>query len=396
LGDPPVLALTATASDEVAADIAGQLHIPRDGVLRTGSYRPNLHYRVEVFAQEADKGPRLVALLQTQEGAGIVYTATVKAAEAVHELLTASGIEAGLYHGRLPARQRGATQEAFMAGAPRVMVATNAFGLGIDKADLRFVLHYQMPSGLDAYYQESGRAGRDGEPALCTLLFLRGDKAVQQFFLAGRYPGQDELAALYEALAKPPPDGGGWTLATLQHSLSMPRSKLQVGLNLLRRQRVLSQDRRGGLRLRRSDLDAGALDALAALYEERRAEDQAMLEQMVFYAQTGWCRWRVLLEHLDALPAGFDRCGHCDNCVRLAQHLRDEAARPYVDEASSSVERPAFATGDEVRVRRYGRGRVVAANALQVEVEFASGERRCFLPDWVAPLRGPRRARRRA
>jgi ATP-dependent DNA helicase RecQ len=391
LGEPPVLALTATASEEVAADIAEQLRIPREGVLRTGSYRPNLHYRVEVFAHEADKGPRLVAQLQAQEGAGIVYTATIKAAEAVHELLATSGIQAGLYHGRLPARQRSAAQEAFMAGQARVMVATNAFGLGIDKADLRFVLHYQMPSGLDAYYQESGRAGRDGEPALCTLLFLRGDKAVQQFFLAGRYPGREELGMLYEALAKLPPDDGGWTLATLQQTLSMPRSKLQVGLNLLRRQRVLSQDRKGRLLLRRRGLDAGALDALAELYEERRAEDQAMLEQMVFYAQTGWCRWRVLLEHLQAMPAGFDRCGHCDNCVRLAQHLQDVAARPDVAESSTPDERPAFAAGDEVRVRRYGRGRVMTANALQVDVEFANGERRCFLPDWVAPLRRPRR-----
>ncbi|MGM9491744.1 RecQ family ATP-dependent DNA helicase [Ideonella sp. YS5] len=391
LGKPPVLALTATATDEVAADIAQQLHIPREGVLRSGSYRPNLHYRVEVFAKDEDKGPRLVALLKAQEGAGIVYAATIKAAEAVHELLTAAGIDAGLYHGRLPARQRSAAQEAFMAGTPRVMVATNAFGLGIDKADLRFVMHYQMPSGLDAYYQESGRAGRDGEPALCTLLFLRGDKAVQQFFLAGRYPGREELGALYDTLAKPPPNNGGWTLAALQQALSMPRPKLQVALNLLRRQGVLSQDRRGRLQLRRRGLDAGALDALAALYEERRGEDQALLEQMVFYAQSGWCRWRVLLEHLQALPPGFDRCGHCDNCASLAKHLRDQAERPDEPDAATPAARAAFEAGDEIRVRRYGRGRVVAADALQVDVEFANGERRCFLPDWVAPLRPGRR-----
>jgi ATP-dependent DNA helicase RecQ len=172
----------------------------------------------------------------------------------------------------------------------------------------------------------------------------------------------------------------------------MPRSKLEVALNLLRRQGVLSRDRMGRLRLRRSGLDAGALHAMESLYEERRAEDQALLEQMVFYAQTGWCRWRVLLEHLQALPRGFDRCGHCDNCVRLAQHLREEAGKG-ADEAAPAVSAKAvFSAGDEVRVRRYGRGRVVAADALSVDVEFASGERRCFLPDWVAPIRPRRRA----
>ena len=390
LGEPPVLALTATAGDEVAADIVEQLRIPRDGVLRTGSYRPNLHYRVDVLAHEDDKLPRVMALLQAEEGAGIVYTATVRAAEGLHEKLAEAGVAAGLYHGRLPARQRNAAQDDFMAGRTRVMVATNAFGLGIDKADLRFVLHYQMPSGLDAYYQESGRAGRDGEAALCTLLYLRRDKAVQQFFLGGRYPGRDELAALYESLGRSPPDGG-WTPEALQESLALPRAKLQVALNLLRRQGVLSQDRCGRLRLRRAGLDAGAFDAIEALYEERRAEDQALLEQMVFYAQTGWCRWRVLLEHLQALPQGFDRCGHCDNCVRLAQHLQEEAGKGADDAAPAASAKAVFAPGDEVRVRRYGRGRVVAADALSVDVEFANGERRCFLPDWVAPMRSRRR-----
>ena len=392
LGEPPVLALTATAGEDVAADIAEQLRIPRDGVLRTGSYRPNLHYRVEVLAHEADKLPRVIALLRAEEGAGIVYTATVRAAERLHEALAEAGIEAGLYHGRLPARRRSSVQDDFMAGRRRVMVATNAFGLGIDKADLRFVLHYQMPSGLDAYYQESGRAGRDGDPALCTLLFLRGDKAVQQFFLAGRYPGREDLASLYGWLGKPPPGEGGWTPETLQEASGVPRAKLQVALNLLRRQRLLARDRAGRLRLRRSGLDAGGLEALVALYEERRVEDRAMLEQMVFYAQTGWCRWRVLLEHLQALPPGFDRCGHCDNCVRLALHLREEAAKPDGETASPSPQRPRLEPGDEVRVRRYGRGRVVAADALSVDVEFAGGERRCFLPDWVAPVRARRRS----
>ena len=289
-----------------------------------------------------------------------------------------------------------------MAGRCGVMVATPAFGLGIDKADLRFVLHYQMPSGLDAYYQETGRAGRDGQQALCTLLFLRGDRAVQQFFLANRYPSEDDLSALYEALRTPCPDGA-WTLELLRQKLHRPRAKLQVALNLLRRHRVAAQDRAGSLRLLRQDLDAKALAALGRAYADKRAEDQALLEQMVFYAQTGWCRWRVLLEHLGSLPPGFDRCGHCDNCVRLARHLQDHAPQQERHEPRDSArtkpgadsDRPLFAIDDEVRVRRYGRGRVTSVDATSVCVEFPNGESRCFLADWVTSIPA-RRARAKA
>ena len=129
------------------------------------------------------------------EGSVLVYGATIKAAEQVHEALLAAGESAGLYHGKLAPAERHAAQEAFMNGDVRVMVATNAFGLGIDKPDIRMVLHYQLPAGLESYYQEAGRAGRDGGHSACTLLFLRGDKAVQQFFLAGRYRKQQNIKA---------------------------------------------------------------------------------------------------------------------------------------------------------------------------------------------------------
>ncbi|MDR6535269.1 RecQ family ATP-dependent DNA helicase [Variovorax soli] len=200
LGDPPVLALTATANGEVAADIMEKLGIPASGWIDTGTYRPNLHYAVEQHAREEDRLRRTLALVASTQGSGIVYTATVKAAQAVYEALRAAGESVGLYHGRRGAADRREAQDAYMAGRLRVMVATNAFGMGIDKPDIRFVVHYQMPSGLDAYYQESGRAGRDGQASACTLLFLRRDRALQQFFLAGRYPAEEELDSLHRAL----------------------------------------------------------------------------------------------------------------------------------------------------------------------------------------------------
>jgi ATP-dependent DNA helicase RecQ len=395
LGGPVVLALTATATDDVARDIGEQLRIGAADIVNTGSYRPNLDLRVEQVAREADKLQRAVALVQASRGPGLVYTATIKAAQQVHEALLAAGEAAGLYHGRLPAAERHAAQEAFMSGEHRVMVATNAFGLGIDKPDIRFVLHYQMPAGLEAYYQEAGRAGRDGERSVCTLLFLRRDKAVQQFFLAGRYPTEDDAHAIYLALQEPAPGGAAWTLPLLQGRLARPRGKLQVALGQLRRHKIVGQSADGELKVQRHGLDADALDAIMAAYRDKRGQDREGLERMVFYAQTGQCRWRVLLDHLEG-GAPFERCEHCDNCRRIAAHeavLEHLASQPPEPESEPHHEEPAhFARGDIVQVKRYGRGIVDQASALQVTVAFADGTRRVFQPDYVAHERRARRA----
>jgi ATP-dependent DNA helicase RecQ len=391
LGRPVVLALTATASPEAGRDIAQQLGIGPGDIVNTGSYRPNLDLRVEQVAREADKLERALALVRATRGPGLIYTATIKAATRAYEALQAAGESVGLYHGKLPAADRRAAQEAFMAGEHRVMVATNAFGLGIDKSDIRFVLHYQLPPGLESYYQEAGRAGRDGEASSCTLLFLRSDKAVQQFFMAGRYPGEEDAKALYATLHEPPPGDDRWNLALLHGRLALPRAKLQVALGLLRRHRILERDAEGRLRLLRADLDGAALARWMQAYRDKRAQDREGLEQMVFFAQTGQCRWRVLLDHLEG-AAPFERCGHCDNCRRIAAHeaVLDRLSSQPRGETRQPGETCRFSRGDIVKVKRYGRGLVEQADALQVTVAFSDGSRRCFQPDYVTTYRGAR------
>jgi len=317
LGKPTVLALTATATPAVREDILIQLGIPHVKPIVRGFDRPNLRYEVFRADSESQKLKALKELFETGlSGTGIIYTATIKnALEVQRHLHDALNLPAAVYHSKLQKHDRVAVHELFMAEAIRAVVATNAFGLGIDKPNIRFVVHYDLPGSVEAYTQEAGRAGRDGDLSRCILLYRMSDTRVQNYFLTGKYPDVEEVQKVFGTLEFFGGQEGGISLTDLRKISQLPLTKLKVVLALLKKSGFIESGSRAKYELTARAKEERDLVLNLANYETKKSYDQSKLAMMLQYAEIHSCRRRFILNYFGE-DYDAEGCGACDNCLR--------------------------------------------------------------------------------
>ncbi len=320
LGFPQTAAFTATATPIVRDDILKTLRLRDPFVAVSGFERPNLALSVKQCDSHREKYDRIEAIVKEHK-TGIIYCATRKKVEEVSDTLGMMGFKSIAYHGGLDDRERESAQNVFLDRSVDVAVATNAFGMGIDRSDVRFVIHFDVPGSIEAYYQEAGRAGRDGEPAVCELLFNYADTRTQEFFIEGNNPGYGIICDTYRALKHIANDQGEAVVPIREISdVIGAKNTMAVGsaLSTLTRagylQRFDVQGKRArGTRLTQPDLEPEDLAINTVELEEKHRRDREKLDSMIeFCYDDDCCRQAWILTYFG--EAGDANCGSCDIC----------------------------------------------------------------------------------
>jgi ATP-dependent DNA helicase RecQ len=365
LGHPTVLALTATAAPPVRAEILERLEM-RDAVEVIRNFdRPNIHFSAETHFDEKEKLRSLVRSVVEGERPAIVYTATRRRAEQLAEQLRAAGADARPYHAGLRRSEREQTQDDFMDDRCDVVVATIAFGMGVDKPNVRSVVHAEISDSVDSYYQEIGRAGRDGEPARAVLFYRPEDVGLRRFFAGSGHLRIDEVLEVAEAVT------AHADVHEIKESTGLSETKVTAALGRLEEVGVVELLPDGSVERTDSDVDlvTAALEATDA-QDARKEYDRTRVEMIRGYAETPTCRRAYVLSYFGEdydPPCG--NCGNCDNCD--AGH----GVRAVADEP--------FAVGARVRHGEWGEGSVQRYDGDTMVVLFDVGGYRTLAVELV-------------
>lgn len=366
IGRPQCVALTATATPIVRQDILTVLGLREPFERVSGFSRPNLSLSITAVDKTAQKDERIKAVIGAHK-TGIIYCATRKKVDLVSETLASWGVNCVSYHGGMTDEERVKAQEIFISKKVDIAVATNAFGMGIDRGDVRFVIHYEIPGSVEAYYQEAGRAGRDGEAAVCELLFNYADTRTQEFFIDGANPSPVTVRQIYQYLLNDA-DGNNEVFRTLEEIADHAdvKNSMAVGsaLGILVRGRFIERfdvkgKRMRGTRLLQPNLLTRDLDLDEEAMEKKDTRDREKLRAMVEMCYARTCRQQWILNYFGEENAGT--CGNCDVCrERSAGDFRKPTAEEklVVQKALAGVARMSQRNSSGWE-GRYGRGRII-------------------------------------